>query len=301
MDKNRFQSSILDWFAKNQRDLPWRRTQDPYKIWLSEIMLQQTQVATVIPYYERWIKEFPTPQAVVQAPEEKILKLWEGLGYYSRARNFQSACREVVEKYDGKIPDSLEEIQELPGIGRYTAGAILSIAYAKPVSLVDGNVARVLSRLFVVKKDPKKETETFWELAKSLVPRKQAGDFNQALMELGATICVPANPSCLICPVQNFCQAKKAGIQNQLPISPKRTKTQIVHLASALIRQNEKILLCQRKETGHLKGMWEPPTIPVQSEDNARQKLADFLQQNGFNIQVVEAWGQSPFGDSPCI
>ncbi|MBI1976233.1 MAG: A/G-specific adenine glycosylase, partial [Candidatus Omnitrophica bacterium] len=287
MDKNHFQSSLLSWFRKHQRDLPWRHTKDPYKIWLSEIMLQQTQVATVIPYYDRWIKQFPTAESVADAPEEKILKLWEGLGYYSRARNLQAACREVVEKYDGKVPDSLEEIQKLPGIGRYTAGAILSIAFNKPVPLVDGNVIRVLSRLFAMKKNPRKFQVLFWDQAEKLLFKKEPGTFNQALMELGATVCTPANPSCLICPVNSFCLAKKKGIQEQLPLSPKRAKTQIIHLASALIRQNGKILLCQRKETGHLKGMWEPPTIPIQKQNNTRQGLINFLQKSGFEIQIV--------------
>ncbi len=288
MTKLRFQTTLLNWFAKHQRDLPWRHTKDPYKIWLSEIMLQQTQVATVIPYYHRWLEKFPTLRSVARAPEDKILKTWEGLGYYSRARNFHSACKEVISKYDGKVPEDIEEIQQLPGIGRYTAGAILSIAYDKPSPLVDGNVIRVLSRIFAVRENPKTHPETFWELAESLVPKERAGDFNQALMELGATVCAPKNPSCLICPVQNFCQAKKQGIQNQLPVSAKRAKTQIVHLVSALIRRNGKILLCQRKQTGHLKGMWEPPTIPIETSENPRQKLIDFLQKNGFKTQLGE-------------
>ena len=288
MNKIRFQTDLIRWFNRHKRDLPWRQTKDPYKIWVSEIMLQQTHVSTVIPYYQRWIKEFPTPKAVAQASEEKILKAWEGLGYYSRTRNFQNACREVIEKYNGKVPDTPEEIQKIPGVGRYTAGAILSIAYDQSVPLVDGNVIRVLSRIFAIRKNPKTNVETFWKLAESLVPKEHAGDFNQALMELGATLCTPVNPSCLICPVQNFCQAKKQGIQDQLPVSSKRAKTQIVHLASALIHQNGKILLCQRKETGHLKGMWEPPTFPVQKEDNFQEKLVDFLQKNGFKTVVSE-------------
>lgn len=288
MNKLRFQTALLNWFQRHKRDLPWRLTKDPYRIWLSEIMLQQTQVATVIPYYQRWLERFPTLQSVSDASEDKILKTWEGLGYYSRARNFHSACKEVISKYDGKVPDTPEEIQKLPGIGRYTAGAILSIAYDKPAPLVDGNVVRVLARIFAIRKDLKKETEYFWEIAKSLIPVKRTGDFNQALMELGATVCTPTKPSCLICPVNSFCLAKKKGIQEQLPLSPKRAKTQIVHLASALIQQNGKILLCQRQQTGHLKGMWEPPTIPIQIDDNPRQKLTDFLYKHGFKIQLGE-------------
>lgn len=289
MNKLHFQVALLSWFSKHKRDLPWRRTKDPYKIWLSEIMLQQTQAATVIPYYQRWLERFPTLQSVVDASEDKILKTWEGLGYYSRARNFQTACREVISKYDGKIPEDIEEIQQLPGIGRYTAGAVLSIAYDKPVPLVDGNVIRVLSRVFAVHKNPRKNQKLFWKLAESLIPLKRSGDFNQAMMELGATVCMPTNPSCLICPVQDFCQAKKQGIQNQLPISPKRAKTQIVHLASALIQQNGKILLCQRKETGHLKGMWEPPTIPSTKEEDPKQRIENFIRQKtGMIINLDE-------------
>jgi A/G-specific adenine glycosylase len=287
MNKLRFQTALLSWFQSHQRDLPWRRTKDPYKIWLSEIMLQQTQVATVIPYYERWLEKFPTLRSVSDASEDKILKTWEGLGYYSRARNFHSACKEVISKYNGKVPEDIERIQQLPGIGRYTAGAVLSIAYDKPVPLVDGNVIRVLARIFAIQKNPKTDPKVFWELAESLVPQENAGDFNQALMELGATVCTPNNPSCLICPVNSFCLAKKNGIQEQFPLSPKRAKTQTVHLASALIQQNGKILLCQREQTGHLKGMWEPPTISFQKQDNVRQGLIDFLRKSGFKIQVV--------------
>ncbi len=282
MDKLRFQTALINWFQRHKRDLPWRHTKDPYKIWLSEIMLQQTQVATVIPYYQRWLEKFPTLQSVADASEDKILKTWEGLGYYSRARNFHSACKEAISKYDGKVPEDIEEIQQLPGIGRYTAGAILSIAFNKPVPLVDGNVIRVLSRLFAIKKDPRRFQVLFWEQAEKLLFKKEPGTFNQALMELGATVCTPTNPSCLICPVNSFCLAKKQGIQEQLPLSPKRAKTQIVHLASALIRQNGKILLCQRKQPGHLKGMWEPPTVSfIPKKESAQRKIEDFINQWG--------------------
>ncbi len=287
MNKPLFQSTLLSWFDQHKRDLPWRRTKDPYKIWVSEIMLQQTQVATVIPYYKRWIQQFPTPQAVAEASEDNILKAWEGLGYYSRVRNFQQACREIVDKYDGKVPDTLKEIQQLPGIGRYTAGAILSIAYDQAVPLVDGNVIRVLSRLFAIRKDPKKNSELFWELAESLVPQQSAGDFNQALMELGATVCTPVNPACLICPIGKFCQAKKQGIQNRLPFAPQRQKSQVILLASALIQKNGKILLCRRENRAHLKGMWEPPTVLLIHGEKAELKLADYFAQNrGAKIKI---------------
>ena len=276
-----FQNRLLNWYQRNHRDLPWRRTKDPYKIWVSEVMLQQTQVATVIPYYERWIERFPTPQALADASTEEVLKAWEGLGYYSRARNLHSACREIIEQYDGRVPDSLQEIQQLPGIGRYTAGAILSMAYDQAVPVVDGNVQRVLSRLYAIWRDPKKSAQHFWKLASSLVPKKTSGDFNQALMELGATLCTPTHPSCLICPVQRWCQAQKKGIQDQLPMTTPREKNTPVYLASALIQKNDQVLLCQRPsepKKGHLAGLWELPTIPISSQEEADQKLTSFLK-----------------------
>lgn len=190
-----FSRKLLKWFDRDQRDMPWRKDRDPYRIWVSEIMLQQTQVKTVIPYFNRWMKTFPTVHALAKAPLPKVLKQWEGLGYYSRARNLHKAAHIVSQELDGNIPDTLPGILKLPGIGRYTAGAILSIAYDQPVPVLDGNVKRVVSRLFLMKDNgATTASETrLWNKAESLVPRKRPGDFNQALMELGATVCLPKN------------------------------------------------------------------------------------------------------------
>ncbi|HSG04908.1 MAG TPA: A/G-specific adenine glycosylase, partial [Nitrospiria bacterium] len=194
---------LLAWYRKSRRDLPWRRTRDPYHILVSEIMLQQTQVDTVIPYYHRFLKAFPTVSKLSRAPERKVLKLWEGLGYYSRARNLHRAAKEVHSGFEGKVPDTLEKLESLPGIGRYTAGAVASIAFDRRTPIVDGNVKRVLCRLFAIEDDPAATSvkNRLWELAESLVPGKSPGDFNQALMEFGATLCRPRNPSCGECPV----------------------------------------------------------------------------------------------------
>ncbi|MFC5404527.1 A/G-specific adenine glycosylase [Cohnella soli] len=262
-----FGAELLNWYRKERRDLPWRRSRDPYHIWVSEIMLQQTRVDTVIPYFNRFVDRFPTVGDLAEAPEEDVLKHWEGLGYYSRARNLQAAAREVAELYGGRVPNGKKEVSGLKGVGPYTAGAILSIAYDQPEPAVDGNVMRVLSRYFCLEEDiAKPATRIGMEsLAASLIPEGQAADFNQALMELGAMICTPKSPSCDFCPVAIHCAAKREGREKELPIKTKAKKARDVYRFAALIEgvgaHAGQVLVRRRPDTGLLAKMWELPHI----------------------------------------
>ncbi len=263
-DEKAFQDDLIGWFEKEQRTLPWRQDQDPYKVWVSEIMLQQTRVDTVIPYFNRFIEWFPTLHDFADAEEERILKAWEGLGYYSRVRNLQSAVREVKEKYGGIVPDTPEDIISLKGVGPYTAGAILSIAYGKPEPAVDGNVMRVLSRILLIKEDiaKPKTRKIFEDAVRSIISHRNPSFFNQALMELGAMICTPTKPACMLCPVQDHCAAFSEGVQSELPIKIKVTKTKKVALISCVIRnQRGDYLIQKRPETGLLANLWEFPSF----------------------------------------
>ncbi len=231
-----FRKQLLGWFREFQRDLPWRRTKDPYRIWLSEIMLQQTRVAAAIPYYERFLQRFPDVHALAAAPQEEVLRLWSGLGYYSRARNLQKAAQQIVAKYGGQFPARLDDALALPGIGNYTAAAILSIAFGEKYAVLDGNVARVLVRLGAIHGDLR-EPQRWQELQKTaerLLEPKSPGDWNQAVMELGATLCAPKSPQCLLCPVAQFCQGRKLGIAETLPEKRKKRATVEVTLAAAV-------------------------------------------------------------------
>lgn len=252
---------LLNWFAVHQRDLPWRRSRDPYRIWVSEVMLQQTRVETVIPYYERWFRQFPSLQSLADAPEEQVLKAWEGLGYYSRARNLHSAVQEVAARYGGTVPDDPEAVAGLKGVGPYTVGAILSIAYNRAVPAVDGNVMRVLSRLCLIEDDIMQPAtrEGMEGLAASLIPEGQANAFNQALMELGAMVCTPTSPKCLICPVAEFCAARAEGAQDRLPVKAKAKAPRPVDVVAAVIRHEGKVLIARRPPDGLLGGLWEFP------------------------------------------
>lgn len=258
-----WQSKLLAWYRKNRRDLPWRRTKDPYAIWVSEIMLQQTTVEAVIPYYKRFLKRFPTVKALAAGSEEDVLRLWSGLGYYSRARNLHKAARMIA-----KLPVTVEELMKLPGVGRYTAGAIASIAFGKKAPIVDGNVIRVLSRLCAIADDPKSSRgrRLFWSKAEEVLPDRSVGDFNQALMELGATTCSPEGPACLLCPVSYDCLARKKGRPEEFPIGKKKTEYRDVFMAAAVVRRAGKVLFVQRPREGVLKGMWELPMVEGDSQ-----------------------------------
>ena len=226
-------------------------------------MLQQTRVETVLPYYARWLRAFPTVHALAQAKDDRVLKLWEGLGYYSRARNLHRAARIVVREYDGKLPRTANGLRQLPGIGRYTAGAIASIAFGERVPLVDGNVARVFARIFAITANVKtpRTLQTLWQLAEELVPAGDPGEFNQALMELGALVCTPANPRCEACPMRRACIARARGLVDQLPNRGRPQAAEHVVVSAALVRRNGSLLMQRRPDRGLLAGMWELPTL----------------------------------------
>lgn len=260
------QTALLEWFAIAQRDLPWRRTTDPYAVWVSEMMLQQTQVATVIPYYLSWMERFPTVEALAAAGEHDVLHAWQGLGYYSRARNLLRGAREVVRHYNGRVPADPDQLRKLPGIGPYTAGAIASIAYNRPAPIVDGNIIRVLTRLFALRGDPAKAPlkKRIWELAECLIPEGRAREFNPAMMELGATVCTPARPACGGCPLQALCEARRLGIQQSLPETPARPPITPVGMAAALLRRGDELLLVQRRsDEARWAGMWQFPAVEL--------------------------------------
>ncbi|GKU80422.1 A/G-specific adenine glycosylase [Paenibacillus sp. L3-i20] len=267
--KSYFSKELLTWYRSGNRDLPWRKNRDPYRIWVSEIMLQQTRVDTVIPYYHTFMSKFPTVRTLAEAPEEEVLKCWEGLGYYSRARNLQAGAKMVVEKYDGIIPDDKTAVSELKGVGPYTSGAIMSIAFNRPEPAVDGNVMRVLSRFFCLEDDIAKPATRVGieKLVVTLIPDGAAGDFNQALMELGALVCTPKSPSCLPCPVMEHCEARIMGKELELPIKTKAKAPRKEYRSAVIVLgkgENEgKILVRQRPATGLLAQMWELPHLQV--------------------------------------
>ena len=280
---------LLAWYRRNQRSLPWRNTNDPYRIWISEITLQQTQVDTVIPYYHRFLKSFSTVFSLARAPLQDVLKAWENLGYYSRARNIHAAARMIVEKFDGRIPDTFEEIKTLPGIGLYTAGAILSIAYGQALPAVDGNVRRILCRLFAIRKraDDPKEQKQLQKLAASLIPTKHPGDFNQALMDLGATICKAKNPDCARCPLANLCQARLHDLQNVLPITRKAPAIPHRLAAAVVIRNSEGMLLVvQRPLSGLLASLWKLPGGFIKADEDIEKSVRQSVKEElGISIR----------------
>lgn len=261
-----FESDLLTWYHENKRMLPWRETSDPYRIWVSEIMLQQTKVDTVIPYFKRFMEKYPTVYSLAEAPEEEVLKEWEGLGYYSRARNLHTAVREVVEKYEGTIPDEKKELGSLKGVGPYTQGAILSIAFNQPEPAVDGNVMRVFSRLLLINDDiarprTKKHFET---IVREVISKEDPSSFNQAIMDLGATICTPKSPACLVCPVLEHCCAFEVGAQAELPVKSKAKKQKTIFYAALKVKNADgNYLIEKRPETGLLANMYQFPMVPL--------------------------------------
>lgn len=261
MVPNLLAKRLLNWYGQNKRALPWRESEDPYIVWVSEIMLQQTRVETVIPYFQRWMKRFPTIAELAQASEQDVLVIWEGLGYYRRARNLHRAAQIVLTEYDGKLPANVDLLRKLPGIGEYTAAAIASIAYGLDEAAIDGNIRRVLSRLYDVM-DPIGTPDTerqLRSLAESLLPAGFAGDFNQALMDLGASICTSRNPRCAECPLHDFCQAYALDVVEDRPVINTRPKVPHYKVTAAVIQRDEKVLIAQRPFDGLLGGLWEFP------------------------------------------
>lgn len=270
-------SRLLAWYRVHKRILPWRDHPDPYAVWVSEIMLQQTRVETVIDYFKRWMAAFPTVEHLAKADEQDVLNLWEGLGYYSRARNLHKAARLLVEEYDAQLPEDEKALQKLPGIGRYTAAAISSMAFGRDAAALDGNIRRVYTRLFDID-EPIGTTQTeklLWEMAEELLPLGNAGDYNQALMDLGAMICIPKLPKCNECPLQEGCKAYANGTVNLRPV--RKAKKAVPHLvhAGAVIVAKGRVLLAQRPKDGLLGGMWEFPNGRV--EGHPAEDLADVI------------------------
>lgn len=272
---------LLAWYDRNRRELPWRKDKDPYKIWVSEIMLQQTRVEAVKDYYTRWLTRFPTPHELAAAGEEELLYYWQGLGYYNRARNLQAGVREVCATYGGEIPDDAAALRALPGIGDYTAGAILSIVFDRKVPAVDGNVSRIFSRLFCIAEDITKNAvkRSISRLVSEHMSAERPGDFNQALMDLGSLVCVPQAPRCLECPIAVFCQAYSRDVQSTLPLKPAAKAPLLVTLAAGLIQHGGKYLIRQRQPGGVLAGMWEFPAIEIQEDRTEKAALEQFIQE----------------------
>lgn len=262
LEKNRrITKKLLDWYRRHRRDLPWRRTRDPYKIWISEIMLQQTQVKTTVPYYRRFLARFPDIYALAAADLQDVLKLWEGLGYYGRARNMHRAAKEIVATHDGAIPDDMDKIKNLPGVGDYIAAAVLSIAYNQPHPVVDGNVKRVFARLFRIDApvNVQRSYSVFKKKSEELMPPDSPADYNQALMELGALVCRPATPLCAQCPLRADCLAFEGGSTAEFPKKIKRKPLPEHTLVIAVVVKNNRVLLTRRQEQGLLGGLWEFP------------------------------------------
>jgi A/G-specific adenine glycosylase len=268
--------------------MPWRRTRDPYPVWLSEIMLQQTQVATARPYYDAFIERFPTLAALARAKPADVLAAWAGLGYYRRARHLHDAARTVVRDHGGRVPDEPESFGALPGVGRYTTAAVLSICFDRPLAVLDGNVARVLSRLYAhpaAVRDPR-GAKWLWERAQSLVPMRRPGDWNQAMMELGATICTPRAPMCPRCPVRTICRAYSLGRVDEFPPAGKRRAPEVVRRAVALIQRRGRVLM-ERREGALLTGLWEPPGVELANGAAAGRTLRSALTALGLAARVT--------------
>ena len=290
-----FATHLLKWYARHQRRLPWRGAADPYHVWVAEIMLQQTQVETVRPYYARWLAQFPSMQALAAAPLPAVLAAWEGLGYYSRARNLHRAAQRVVNDHGGLLPRTPAELQSLPGIGRYTASAIASIAFGVDAAVLDGNVKRVLARVFDIQDDVKSPAgeKRLWALAEQLLPSGRAGDYNQAVMDLGATICTPRAPDCPHCPVHGLCAAYRLGVQLERPFTPGRRPAPTHRFIVGVVCKGARVLITQRPPDGLLGGMWAFPAVPsLPGNDNDPAELRRGLRAAwGIDVRVGAARG----------
>lgn len=283
--------ALLAWYDKSRRDLPWRQDRNPYRIWVSEIMLQQTQVKTVIPYFQRWVQTYPDMETLARAPLPRILKLWEGLGYYSRARNMHRAAKMVMQDHGGAFPESPEKILALPGIGRYTAGAIASIAFGHPLPVLDGNVKRVISRVHRLRENgaTTRSATILWEAAASLVPRRRPGDFNQALMELGATVCLPQNPLCPVCPLRRLCLGAIHGEQDRLPPPKPKKPSRKIEVSAAVIQRGGRTFIQQRPRHGLMGGLWEFPGGKLETGESPETALnREIKEELGVEVTIRE-------------
>jgi A/G-specific adenine glycosylase len=288
----RLRRQLLKWYDAHQRQMPWRDSRDPYAIWVSEIMLQQTRVAAATDYFNRWMTRFPTAETLARATLDDALKLWEGLGYYSRCRNLHKAAKLVVGQFDSVLPTAAKELLSLPGIGRYTAAAISSIAFARREAVLDGNVIRVLCRLANDDRDPRqtKTNEELWDRAARLLSPTRPGDFNQAMMELGAMVCTPKSPSCDACPLVKLCAGFAAGTATSLPTkAPKKKPPHYVIAAAVVIDSRGRILIGRRKEGGMLAGLWEFPGGKAEPGETPEQTaVRETAEEVGLNIEIIE-------------
>lgn len=304
-----FQEEFVTWYEREKRNLPWRYNRDPYRIWISEIMLQQTRVDTVIDYFYRFMEWFPTIEELANAPEEKLLKAWEGLGYYSRARNIQAAAKQIMSEFGGKMPQTVAEISSLKGIGPYTTGAIASIAFDLPEPAIDGNVMRVVSRLFCIEEDIAKASsrKVFDEAVRSIIDEEHPGEFNQAFMDLGSAICTPTSPKCEICPIQSFCLANKRGIQTNFPVKTKKAKPKDVYYVAAAIQDQAGSFYLERRTSQKLLAdMWTFPLVEVTLEryQELQQEWASVVdnQPNLFDeLLVAEKQIDLPFAHQETV
>ena len=284
----RWRQLLLDWYDRNRRDLPWRRDRDPYRVWLSEIMLQQTRVSAVLEHYRHFLRRFPTVQKLAAAREPAVLAAWSGLGYYRRARMMHAAAKAIVRQHAGKFPGSIPELRALPGIGRYTAAAIASIVFELPAAVVDGNVERVLGRVF----GRGLTGEGFWQTADALLSRKRPGDFNQAMMELGATVCLPRQPRCSACPVFGLCATR-----GHLALPKKRVRQKERDICYALDARKRSVFLVQRpKHSSLMAGMWELPEIPAANAPSAASfTLRHSITVTDYTVRVLRGHAPGPF------
>ncbi|MFH1184309.1 MAG: A/G-specific adenine glycosylase [Chloroflexota bacterium] len=287
----RFSSRVLMWYARNARPLPWRIRAEPYRTLVSEVMLQQTRVETVLPYFDRWMARYPSIQELAAASESAVLGLWEGLGYYARARNLLRAARAIVDDFEGQIPSDPSTLRKLPGVGTYTAAAIASIAFGGDEPAVDANIRRVLARVFCVRieADSRLAEERFLSIAAAHLPRGRAGEFNQALMDLGATVCLPRRPRCGACPVVALCEARKSGVQAQLPLRAGRRGVPHYVVGAAVIRRRDQVLIAKRASKGLLGGLWEFPKTTLgkipRRPGGVEQRLASVLE-GGYALKL---------------
>lgn len=285
-------TSLLNWFHRSKRDLPWRRTTDPYAVWVSEVMLQQTRVETVIPYYHTFLKLFPTVIHLSDASEHQVLKAWEGLGYYSRARNLHQASKRIRTEFDGRIPLIQKEFLSLAGVGPYICAAVLSICAGEPLPVVDGNVLRVVSRYQALEDNIDKgntRAKVYRELA-FIIPASSPGDFNQAMMELGALVCAPQQPLCLDCPITRKCLARKKGLQDQLPRRSVKRSVPTHRVSVAIIVQGDRIFIQKRPSTGHLGGLWEFPGGKQKGGEDPEQTLKrECREELGVELNIIKS------------
>ena len=292
MNRNikQIKKKLHPWYKKNLRKLPWRQTADPYKIWVSEVMLQQTQVNTVIPYYEKFLVQFPDLQTLAVSRLQKVLKLWEGLGYYARARNFHKAVKIIAGELNGKIPDDWNQFRRLPGVGDYIASAVQSIAFGGPYAVVDGNVKRVLARLFLIDEPVNKPASksAFNAAASDMLERSNPGTHNQAVMELGALICTPANPKCEDCPVQKYCRAFKQAKTAEYPKRIRKKPVPVYQTAAGVVRKDGRMLITRRKPEGMLGGLWELPGGRLaENEDAASACIRKIREKTGIAVKTA--------------